>query len=234
MNINEFSNQFDTLINAYSIAPKFGNVDNLAFDEYEKSVFLTNAQEEIIIDVYSGKNVFGDNFEKTEEVRRYLSELIETYETDSKVSGYKGISKNSVFYKIPEDVWFITYESATLQDDKLGCFNGEEALIVPVTQDDFYKVQKNPFRGPSKTRILRLDNKGSIIELVSEFNISRYFLKYITKPSPIILTNLNDGLSINGVNIETECKLNPVIHRAILDRAVQMAIQSRVTNIGKE
>lgn len=234
MNINEFSNQFDTLINAYSIAPKFGNVDNLAFDEYEKSVLLTNAQEEIIIDIYSGKNVFGDNFEKTEEVRRYLSELIETYETDSKVSGYKGISKNSVFYKIPEDVWFITYESATLQDDKLGCFNGEEALIVPVTQDDFYKVQKNPFRGPSKTRILRLDNKGSIIELVSEFNISRYFLKYITKPSPIILTNLNDGLSINGVNIETECKLNPVIHRAILDRAVKMAIQSRVTNIGKE
>lgn len=228
MNIKEFSDRFDTLLNS------FGNTPNIVLDEYEKSVFLTNAQEEIIIDIYSGKNVFGDSFEKTEEVRRYLSELIETYETDSKVSGYKGISKNSVFYKIPEDVWFITYESATLQDDKLGCFNGEEALIVPVTQDDFYKVQKNPFRGPSKTRILRLDNKGSIIELVSEFNISRYFLKYITKPSPIILTNLNDGLSINGVNIETECKLNPVIHRAILDRAVQMAIQSRVTNIGKE
>lgn len=228
MNIKEFSDRFDTLLNS------FGNTPNIVLDEYEKSVFLTNAQEEIIIDIYSGKNVFGDSFEKTEEVRRYLSELIETYETDSKVSGYKGISKNSVFYKIPEDVWFITYESATLQDDKLRCFNGEEALIVPVTQDDFYKVQKNPFRGPSKTRILRLDNKGSIIELVSEFNISRYFLKYITKPSPIILTNLNDGLSINGVNIETECKLNPVIHRAILDRAVQMAIQSRVTNIGKE
>lgn len=228
MNIKEFSDRFDTLLNS------FGNTPNIVLDEYEKSVFLTNAQEETIIDIYSGKNVFGDNFEKTEEVRRYLSELIETYETDSKVSGHKGISKNSVFYEIPEDVWFITYESATLQDDKLGCFNGEEALIVPVTQDDFYKVQKNPFRGPSKTRILRLDNKGSIIELVSEFNISRYFLKYITKPSPIILTNLNDGLSINGVNIETECKLNPVIHRAILERAVKMAIQSRVTNIGKE
>lgn len=234
MNINEFSNQFDTLINAYSIVPKFGTVDSLAFDEYEKSVFLTNAQEEIIIDIYSGKNIFGDSFEKTEEVRRYLNELIETYETDNKVSGYKGISKNSVFYEIPKDVWFITYESATFQDNKLGCFNGEEALVVPVTQDDFYKVQKNPFRGPGKTRILRLDNKGNIVELVSEFNISRYFLKYITKPSPIILTNFNDGLSINGINIETECKLNPVIHRTILERAVEMAIQSRVTNIGKE
>lgn len=228
MNIKEFSDIFDTLLNS------FGNTPNIVLDEYEKSVFLTNAQEEIIIDIYSGKNIFGDSFEKTEEIRRYLNELVETYITDSKVSGHIGISKNSVFYEIPKDVWFITYESATLQDDKLGCFNGEEALIVPVTQDNFYKVQKNPFRGPSKTRILRLDNKGSIIELVSEFNISRYLLKYITKPSPIILTNLNDGLSINGINIETECKLNPVIHRAILERAVQMAIQSRVTNTGKE
>lgn len=228
MNIKEFSDRFDTLLNS------FGNTPNIVLDEYEKSVFLTNAQEEIIIDIYSGKNIFGDSFEKTEEIRRYLNELVETYITDSKVSGHIGISKNSVFYEIPKDVWFITYESATLQDEKLGCFNGEEALIVPVTQDNFYKVQKNPFRGSSKTRILRLDNKGSIVELVSEFNINRYLMKYITKPSPIILTNLNDGLSINGVNIETECKLNPVIHRAILDRAVQMAIQSRVTNIGKE
>lgn len=228
MNIKEFSDRFDTLLNS------FGNTPNIVLDEYEKSVFLTNAQEEIIIDIYSGKNIFGDSFEKTEEIRRYLNELVETYVTDSKVSGHIGISKNSVFYEIPKDVWFITYESATLQDDKLECFNGEEALIVPVTQDTFYKVKKNPFRGPSKTRILRLDNKGSIIELVSEFNISRYLLKYITKPSPIILTNLNDDLSINGINIETECKLNPVIHRAILERAVQMAIQSRVPNTGKE
>lgn len=228
MNIKEFSDRFDTLLNS------FGNTPNIVLDEYEKSVFLTNAQEEIIIDIYSGKNIFGDSFEKTEEIRRYLNELVETYITDSKVSGHIGISKNSVFYEIPKDVWFITYESATLQDDKLGCFNGEEALIVPVTQDNFYKVQKNPFRGSSKTRILRLDNKGSIVELVSEFNINRYLMKYITKPSPIILTNLNDGLSINGISIETECKLNPVIHRTILERAVKMAIQSRVTNIGKE
>ena len=228
MNIKEFSDRFDTLLNS------FGNTPNIVLDEYEKSVFLTNAQEEIIIDIYSGKNIFGDSFEKTEEIRRYLNELIETYITDSKVSGHIGISKNSVFYEIPKDVWFITYESATLQDDKLGCFNGEEALIVPVTQDNFYKVQKNPFRGSSKTRILRLDNKGSIVELVSEFNINRYLMKYITKPSPIILTNLNDGLSINGISIETECKLNPVIHRTILERAVKIAIQSRFTNIGKE
>lgn len=227
MNIKEFSDIFDTLLNS------FGNTPNIVLDEYEKSVFLTNAQEEIIIDIYSGKNVFGDSFEKTEEVRRYLSELIETYETDSKISGYKGISKNSVFYEIPKDVWFITYESVTFQDEKLGCFNGEEALIVPVTQDDFYKVKDNPFKGPSKRRALRLDIKGNIVELVSDYNISRYLVRYIARPKPIILTDLND-LSINGISAETECELNPVIHKDILERAVQLALVSKTQLAGNK
>lgn len=226
MNIREFSDRFDTLLNS------FGTTPNIVLDEYEKSVFLTNAQEEVIIDIYNGKNVFGDSFEKTEEIRRYLNELIDTYSTDVKISGQIGISKDSVFFKIPENVWFITYESVTFQDEKLKCLNGEEALVVPVSQDDFYRIQENPFRGPSKSRALRLDNKGNIIELVSTYNISKYLIRYIAKPNPIILTNLSDGLSINGISKETECELNPVIHRAILERAVKLAILSRVTDTG--
>lgn len=227
MNIREFSDRFDTLLNS------FGTTPNIVLDEYEKSVFLTNAQEEIIIDIYNGKNVFGDSFEKTEEVRRYLNELIVTYTTDTKLSEQMGISKDSVFFNIPDDVWFITYESVTFQDEKLKCLNGEEALVVPVSQDDFYRMQENPFRGPSKSRVLRLDNKGNIIELVSTYNISKYLIRYIARPNPIILTNFSDGLSINGISKETECELNPVIHRAILERAVKLAILSRVTDTGK-
>lgn len=226
MNIREFSDRFDTLLNS------FGTTPNIVLDEYEKSVFLTNAQEEVIIDIYNGKNVFGDSFEKTEEIRRYLNELIVTYTTDAKISEQIGVSKDSVFFKIPENVWFITYESVTFQDEKLKCLNGEEALVVPVSQDDFYRTQENPFRGPSKSRALRLDNKGNIIELVSTYNISKYLIRYIAKPNPIILTNLSDGLSINGITKETECELNPVIHRAILERAVKLAILSRVTDTG--
>lgn len=226
MNIREFSDRFDTLLNS------FGTTPNIVLDEYEKSVFLTNAQEEVIIDIYNGKNVFGDSFEKTEEIRRYLNELIDTYTTDTKLSKQIGLSKDSVFFEIPENVWFITYESVTFQDEKLKCLNGEEALVVPVSQDDFYRTQENPFRGPSKSRALRLDNKGNIIELVSTYNISKYLIRYIARPNPIILTNLSDGLSINGISKETECELNPVIHRAILERAVKLAILSRVTDTG--
>ena len=121
-----------------------------------------------------------------------------------------------------------------MQDDRLGCSNGGEVLVVPVAQDDFYKVQENPFRGSKKRRALRLDIKGNVIELVSEYNVDKYLIRYIARPNPIILVNLPDGLSINGVSAETECELNPVIHRAILERAVRLAIASRTQLAGSK
>ena len=74
MTTEEFSNEFDALLNSYLVTGEFGKVENLStikLDEYEKSVFLTRAQEEIIISFYNGKNPFKDSFEKTEEIRRY-------------------------------------------------------------------------------------------------------------------------------------------------------------------
>lgn len=237
MTIEEFSNEFDTLLNSYSVLDKFGKGENPAtieLDEYEKSVFLTKAQEEIVIDLYSGKNPLEDSFEKTEEVRRYLSDLIKTYTTTEKKVGYTGLSKTSIFFELPKDLWFITYESAGLEDSRLGCMNGEEISVIPVTQDDYFRISKNPFRGANKRRALRLDIGNGIVEIVSEYNIGRYLVRYVARPEPIVLTDLPDNLSINEVSTKTECELNPVIHRAILERAVKLAIISRVPNTGKE
>ena len=84
MTTEEFSNEFDILVDGYRRFKDFDNkeeLDSLDFNEFEKSVFLTKAQEEIVIDLYSGKNPFRDSFEKTEETRSYLRELIRTYKT---------------------------------------------------------------------------------------------------------------------------------------------------------
>ena len=79
MTTSEFSQAFDTLISAYNDTT-LG--DKLSFNEYEKSVFLTKAQDELIVSFYSGKNSYNEGFENTEEIRRYLSSLIETKELD--------------------------------------------------------------------------------------------------------------------------------------------------------
>lgn len=229
MTNKEFSDGFSTLLNSFGITP------NITLDEYEKSTFLTNAQEQLIIDIYSGRNViYGKSFEQTEEIRRYLSNLVETYETSTKVTGKLGLSKDSVFFEIPQDTWFITYEVVFLKDSRLGCLDGIEASVVPLPQDDLYRAKDNPFRGPSKDRVLRLDIKSDLAELISKYNVDKYLMRYISQPTPIILVDLPDGLSINGVSTESECELNPVVHRAILERAVQLAIISKTQLTGNK
>lgn len=218
MTNTEFSNEFDI---------QYNNIMSNAapgLDEYEKSVFLTKAQEQIVIELYNGKS--GLPFEKNEEVRRYLSNLSDTIVLKDKLVDKLGLTKTSMFFQIPDKVWFITYESAILDDERLGCLNGTEAVVVPASQDYFFKTQKNPFRGPSETRVLRLDMADNVIEIVSDYNIREYLIRFLKRPSPIVLADLStigQGLSIDGVSAPTECELNPVTHRSILDRAVLLA-----------
>nr|DAI06259.1 MAG TPA: hypothetical protein [Crassvirales sp.] len=239
MKTEEFSNEFDTLLNSYSATESYEKIPGpLELDEYEKSVFLTKAQEEIVIETYNGKNPFGDSFEKTEEIRRYLDALIKTYTTTEKKTGYTGLSKSSVFFELPDnptdDLWFITYEAVTLKDDKLGCMNGESVPVVPVTQDEYHRIMKNPFRGTNERRALRFDLGNKVVEIISKYNVESYLVRYLSRPTPIILVDLADTqLSINGNTEKKDCILNPVIHRAILERAVRLAIASRVPNVGK-
>lgn len=237
MTTEEFSNEFDVLLNSYSIPTEYGKADNIVsldFNEYDKSVFLTQAQEAIIIELYNGKNVFRDSFEKTEEIRRYLSTLIRTYSSSDKVTGILGVSGNSVFFHLPDDLWFITYESAVFDDPRLGCLDKEEAVVVPVSQDDYFRISNNPFRGPNNRRALRLDVKDNTVEIVSEYNISKYLVRYISRLSPIIVAELPDGLSINGISTITECKLSSALHRIILERAVKYALMSRLPGAGTQ
>ena len=83
MRRNDFSNGFDTLLNSFAHSAQFGNANSqadIALDEYEKSLFLTQAQEEEVLSLYTGKNVNREAFEATEELRRYLSTLIKEAE----------------------------------------------------------------------------------------------------------------------------------------------------------
>lgn len=228
MSNQEFSNEFDTLLNSYSTSAEFGGEHkfDIVIDEYEKSVLLTKAQEQIVLEIYNGKNLTGDNFEGTEEDRRYIDYLIKTSEITEKVEGNIGLSDNSVFFKLPEDLWFITYEGVILGGENAGCHNGKPADVVPIKQDEYHKTIRNPFRGPSYRRALRLDYGKGIVEIISDYEITKYIVKYLSKPSPIVLVHLG-SLSIDGTNKETECKLNSALHRVILERAVRLALVSK-------
>ena len=224
MTTQEFSNEFDILYNNIMSNSAPG------LNEYEKSIFLTQAQEALVLDIYRGK--FDENsFESTEEVSDYINTLVRQSKITDTVEG-NGISTNSVFYQLPDDIWFITYESVILRDNNLDCKNGQEVIVKPITQDEYYSISKNPFRGANDRRVLRLlsDNK---VELISKYRIESYLIRYLSKPEPIILDNLSTyRVTINGKSEITECKLNPAVHRILLNRAVQLA--KSIWTSGKE
>ena len=69
MTTQEFSNEFDLMYDNAS-----GNAPGINL--YEKSVFLTLAQEEIVKETYSGYTQSRVGFEGSERRRRQLSELM--------------------------------------------------------------------------------------------------------------------------------------------------------------
>lgn len=217
MTVKEFSDGFDTLIN---VQAGFGEVQ-AGFDEYEKSVFLTKAQENIVIELYN-------SFENTEEIRRYLSELIAEDKALKPITTSNGtplgISSTSTFFTLPENLMFITMESVTVDKGRCG---KSQIKVYPVKQDEYQVIKDNPFRGANEKRALRLDLSDGVVEIVCKYNIENYYIRYVKKPSPIILVDLPDGLTIDKESKKTECKLHESLHKKILEMAVRLAIQSK-------
>lgn len=223
MNVQEFSNSFDTLLQPYIAKESFSEQNNLAFDEYEKSIFLTKAQEQIVLELYQ-------ELEQSEEVRKYLSNLIKTDnyvpvgEQDETL-----INNNFKSYKVEinNDILFMIYEQCTLSDEN-NCINNKIVSVVPTIHDDLDKVLKNPFKSPNSRKVIRLDFDNKI-ELISKYNISNYKIRYLKKPNPIILVALEDNLSINNGDTKvSNGETNPILHERIVQRAVQLAVQSKV------
>lgn len=253
MDASNFSNGFDTLLSSYAYSASMGSTDNpvtVEVDEYEKSWFLTAAQEEIVLDLYNGAN--GRGFEETEEVRRYLAPLIEesTLTPTTGIAGHAlGVDSKHKFFTLPDDLWFITYEAVLVADG--GCDGQSESIldVYPTRQDEYHKIKRNPFRGANMRRALRLDLSDGVVEIVSSYtNVTKYYVRYLRKPKPIIIGFLDD-LNIEGYTYEGDktppypygaigswdnviygddcCELPDSLHQRILERAVIMALQSK-------
>lgn len=254
MTIDEFSYEFDVLASSYYKEGGFTMSDSsiLAFNEYEKSVFLTREQESLVIALYSGNGSYG-GFEVTEQVRRDLDNLladdeltplpvIGEQESDDKKSLH--IKHRSQFFKLPPDLWYIVYEAGhyeTSDGNDMNCPTDKDGVtynveILPVAYDDFHRVSQNPFRGPSKRRALRVDKgkfTNNYVEIIPKFNLDKYYVKYIRRPQPIILAELGD-LTINGQHEPSGCTLHETLHRLILENAVRAALSSRIALAAKD
>lgn len=232
MTTREFSDQFDTLLNSYAQQGFFGEGSSkydVTLDEYEKSVFLTRAQNQFVVDYYSGENMSIYSFEEKEKIREALDTLVEerVTSTSEESSNLKDGKHYFTKYAIPVNLLWIVFEQAQYGQSDDTCANGAYAEVIPATHDELHRRLRNPFRGPKLYRVLRLNVGDNLVELVSDYPIGSYLLRYVREPKPIILTNLNDGLSIGDEHNEQTCELPDFVHQYILDYAVRLALASK-------
>lgn len=220
----EFLNEFEILYNNITSnqAPPL--------DEYEVSVLLTAAQEDICKAYFNPKSSpLKEGFDDSQLRQIDFSELIQI-ESCKEVGGV-GLHNNSKFYALPkQDILMIISEILNV--------NGtQQKMIVPIHYKEYERLMKKPYKFPLKNQAWRMfitSKDSKIAEIITNLNdkIESYVIKYIKRPTPIILVDLEDGLTIQGESKYTECKLSSSIHRDILNRAVilgKMAYQSGIT-----
>ena len=252
MDKKEFSDKFDTLLNSYKTSVPYGyeqgNFD-FTLNEYEKSIYLTQAQEQLVRGYFTSTTDVDTAFEGSENARKSIEALVKDVELHNvDTSEHNHIVKESKFFIIPDDAWFIVYESVKYSTEGEGNIPSKECTIntikaqgnaytnvMPITHDDFYRTYNNPFRGITDKRALRLTAAGKLYEVVSKYDIDTYFIRYVKRPEPIILENLPDGLTINGKNSPNNpvCELDESLHDIILGTAVQLALQYHSLTTGK-
>lgn len=242
MTVQEFSNEFDIL---------YDNImSNVAapLNEYEKSVFLTKAQEEIVYNYFNPKgNKYQEGFDSSSKRQWDFSSITEvsrmTVLPDT-ITSYVPIDSRSKLYYFP-DVTIISilnesFEYPASDDTSVPKY---PVQIIPISYESYLREMSKPYKYPKKNQAWRILNNFSysttkngvstttlykIAEIITPYTIREdsYVIRYVRKPKPIILvalSNYGNDIKIDGINTVTDCELSPEIHREILQRAVELA-----------
>lgn len=234
MTTQEFSNEFDVLYNNIMSNQAPG------LDEYEKSVFLTKAQSEILKNYFNPKgNKYQEGFDDSEKRQIDFSTLIKAVKPSAYVGGsYIKFDDRSQLFQMPSDILFVLNETA------LNTVDGVNRLIniVPINFDEYSRIMSKPYKQPLKNQGWRLFQSTGGVDFISEIivktgsTLTDYKVRYVRRPKPIILTNLADtysNVSIEGLATVTECELDPILHPEILQRAVELAKAAYTGDIKK-
>lgn len=203
-------------------------------DTFEISSYLTVGQEQLVKMYYDILRDPSSSFEKHEKARRVLSELVKDEKITSQVSSTRGLVGESKLYEVSNEVMYIVAETVTISSTD-SVLNGKIIPVHPITHDEFMVSYRNPFRKPNNNKAWRVDiskqNSKTTVEIVSFANLSRYNIRYVKYPDPIIVDNLQTapdvgglGLTIQGKTAKATCQLAELAHREVINLAVENAV----------
>ena len=200
MTTQEFSNEFDVLYNNIMSNQAPG------LDEYEKSIFLTKAQEELVRDYFNSRNVknaqgFDDNQKRQYDFSTLLSSItlpnfMDTYRAFSELGS---VTYNTTFdsrakiYIAPPDLFLVINES--IEDSAKRRYS-----VLPISYDEYNRLMLKPYGFPLKRQAWRIisDRTSSLVGWGGKQVGSATFLfksKYFKTINITIRTTDNDNVT---------------------------------------
>ena len=201
MTVQEFSDQFDVLYNNITSNQAPG------LNEYEKSVFLTKAQDEVIKNHFlanSKGNTLGQGFDENPKRQIDFSMLMRTEElTSITPSGTVSIhfGSNTKYFAMPANILIYINEVLNVLRDG----HGLQLTVVPISFDEYSRLMSKPFKRPVKYQAWRLITVGA----ASSYTYTNYGviataiagLNDVTASAQTILTTINGCiLSVTSSN----------------------------------
>ena len=191
MQLNEFSDSFDTLLNSYANQANFGDEASrheIVLDEYEKSVLLTQAQDIIVKSFFDRRhNSEGDGFDDSTRRQVDFSSLIKTAELSPSDSQDKAFDDRGIIYKMPlreypdgnggwaekegtTDVLFILNERlSSIITTAAGKLVKKNYVIVPINYKEYDREMTKAYAQPLKKQAWRLfQNNTQGFDIYSE------------------------------------------------------------------
>lgn len=238
MTQKEFSDQFDVLYNNITSNQAPG------LNEYEKSVFLTKAQNELVKNYFNPKsNKLQEGFDSSPKRQWDFSMLMKVSSSNisasKTISGAVKIDPRGYLASLPSDCFLIINENVVADEGNI------IRQVIPISFNDYTRLMSKPYKEPLKYQAWRLmissNANTATVELIltSKDRATSgltwaYNVRYVKKPMPIILENFQNAfgedISLEGKNgSETEysngecCELDVSCHEEILQRAVELA-----------
>ena len=197
MTNEEFSNEFDLLYNNIMSNQAPG------LDEYEKTVILTKAQYEVFLSYLNPKtNKVLEGYDNSSKRQVDFSTLTFSKTLSPIDEDYKIIDREqSGCYLFPKDAVIILNEVLTV-DNEGKTLNLQ---VVPMHYEELSRKFTHPFAYPIKRNAWRVITNqstynGTVSQLFWHINETptKYVVRYVKKPHPIILQDLGEDLSVEG------------------------------------
>lgn len=223
--VKELEDQFDVLYNSITSNQAPG------LDIYEKSVFLTKAQTDVILSYFNErKNRVFQGYDGSLERQADFTKLTKSTKATPTASANFDTRSNSKSVPMPTDILLILNEYVKVnRSSDTGTAKEHRLTVIPMEYTEYNRLMSKPYKRPLHYQAWRLITYTTSVhyDLVvgPQDEITEYGVRYIKKPQPIILGDLDD-LTIEGKSFEDTkgvIEIDDILIEAVLQRAVELA-----------